>query len=66
MALDRQREVDDLCKKAQNILLHEMTEVEQTFVSGLTFDNQAALPPDKLSRLRELVWKKGAQPRAGS
>jgi transaldolase len=59
MALDRQSEVDDLYKKAQNILLHEMTEAEQTFVSELAFDDHATLPPDKLSRLRELVEKKG-------
>lgn len=52
---DRQSEVDALYKKAQNILLHEMTEDEQSLVAGLAFDNHATLPDDKFYRLRELV-----------
>jgi hypothetical protein len=62
MALERKSEFDDLYKQAQNILLHEMTEDERRFVAELAFDNHAALPPDKLSRLRELVRKKGNKP----
>lgn len=60
MTLDRQREVDDLYKKAQNILLHEMTPEEQAFIAQLAFDNHAALPDDKFSRLKELVKTKGS------
>ncbi len=62
MTLERQSEFGDLYKQAQNILLHEMTEDEQRFVAELAFDNHAALPSDKLSRLRELVRKKGNNP----
>jgi hypothetical protein len=58
MVPDRQSEVDDLYKQAQNILLHEMTEDEQRFVAELAFANHATLPMDKLSRLRELVRRK--------
>jgi hypothetical protein len=59
MALDRQREVDDLCKQARNILLHELTEDEQRFVAELGFANRASLSPDTLSRLKELVRNNG-------
>jgi hypothetical protein len=59
MAADRQHEVDELYKKAQRILLHEMTADERSFVAELAFDNHAALPDDKFSRLKELVRKKG-------
>jgi hypothetical protein len=38
MALDKQSEVEMLYQKAQNILLHEMTEDEQAFVAGLAFE----------------------------
>ncbi len=62
MAPDQQREADDLYKQAQNILLHEMTESEQAFVNELGWDNRATLPADKLSRLKELVRKKGNKP----
>jgi phosphate uptake regulator len=58
MAPDRQNEVDALYKKAQNILLHEMTEDEQSFVAGLAFDNHATLSDEKLYRLKELVGRK--------
>jgi hypothetical protein len=64
MAPDRQSEVDDLFKQARNILMHEMTEDEQRFVAELGFANHATLPPDKLSRLRELVRNKGQKQRA--
>ncbi len=59
MASDRQSEVDDLYKQARNILMHEMTEEEQRFVAELGFDDHATLPPDKFSRLKELVRSKG-------
>jgi len=59
MVPDRQREVDDLYKKAQRILLHELTLDEQEFVAELAFDNHATLPDDKFSRLKELVRTKG-------
>jgi hypothetical protein len=62
MAVDRQREVDALYKKAQNILLHELTQDEQSFVAELAFDNHAALSDDKLYRLKELVRTKGHRP----
>jgi phosphate uptake regulator len=55
MAHDRQSEVDDLYIQAQRILMHDMTEDKQRFVAELGFENHAALPPNKLSRLRELV-----------
>lgn len=58
MAPDRQSEVDALYKKAQNILLHEMTEDERSLVAGLAFDNHATLSDDKLNRLKELVRTK--------
>jgi hypothetical protein len=64
MAPDRQSEVDDLYKQAQNILLHELTEEEQSFVNDLGWDNHAILPEAKLSRLRELVRRKGPKPNA--
>jgi hypothetical protein len=64
MALDRQSEVEALYKEAQNILLHEMTESEQLFVNELGWDNRATLPPDKVSRLKELVSRKGNKPSA--
>jgi hypothetical protein len=57
MELNRKSEADDLYKKAQNILLHEMTEDEQKFVAELGFENRATMSPDMLSRLRELVRK---------
>jgi hypothetical protein len=59
MVPDRQREVDDLYKKAQRILLHELTQDEQLFVAELAFDNHATLPDEKFSQLKELVRKKG-------
>ncbi len=62
MPLDRQSEVEALYKQAQNILLHDMTESEQLFVNELGWDNRATLPADRLSRLRELVRKKGNKP----
>ena len=62
MAPDRQREVDALYKKAQNILLHELTQDERSFVAELAFDNHASLPDDKLYRLKELVRTKGPRP----
>lgn len=65
MAGDRKNEVDDLYKQAQNILLHEMTEDEQVFVNELGWENHAALPEAKLSRLRELVRRKCPKPSAG-
>jgi hypothetical protein len=61
MAPDQQREVDDLYRKAQKILLHEMTEDEQSLVAQLAIENHATLSEDKLSRLRELVRKKGGK-----
>ena len=64
MAPDQQREVDDLYKQVQNILLHEMTQDEQRFVNELGWDNRATLPEEKLSQLRELVRKKGNKPSA--
>ena len=64
MAPDRQSEVDDLYKQAQSILLHELTEEEQSFVNDLGWDNHATLPEAKLSRLRELVRRKGPKPNA--
>lgn len=62
MAPDRQREVDALYKKAQNILLHELTSDERAFVAELAFDNHASLTDDKLNRLKELVRTKGSRP----
>lgn len=61
MAPDRKTEVDGLYKQAQNILLHEMTEDEQRFVNELGWDDHATLPPEKISRLKELVRKKGGK-----
>jgi len=62
MAPDRQSEVDALYKKAQNILLHEMTDEEQSLVAGLAFDNHATLSDEKLNRLKELVKTKSHGP----
>ena len=59
MAPDRHSEVDDLCEQARNILMHEMTVDEQRFVAELGYADHATLPPDKLSRLKELVRDKG-------
>lgn len=59
VAPDRQSEVKALYKQAQKILLHEMTEEEQSFVAELGWDDLATLPEEKLSRLRELVRMKG-------
>jgi hypothetical protein len=56
---DRQSEVNALYKKAQNILLHEMTQEEQAFVAGLAFENRASLPDDKFHKLKELVRTHG-------
>lgn len=64
MATDRQSEVEALYKQAQKILLHEMTEDERLFVAELGWDDHATLPPDKVSRLRELVKRKGNKPSA--
>jgi hypothetical protein len=64
MAPDQQREVDDLYEQARNILMHEMTQDEQRFVNELGWDNRATLPEEKLSRLKELVRKKGNKPSA--
>jgi hypothetical protein len=61
MEPDRQREVDQLYKKAQKILLHELTEDEHQLVSSLAFENHATLPDAKLSRLKDLVKKKGTR-----
>ena len=58
MEPDRHCEVDDLYRQAQNIFMHEMTEDEQRFVSELGFESPAALPPDKVSLLKELVRNK--------
>lgn len=63
---DHQREVDRLYKKAQRILLHELTPEEQAFVAQLAFDSHAALPEEKFQRLQELVKKKGHLQSAGS
>jgi hypothetical protein len=63
MAPDRQSEVKALYKQAKKILLHEMTEEEQLFVAELGWDDHATLP-EELSRLRELVRKKGNKPSA--
>jgi len=62
MAADRQMEVDALYKQAQHILLHEMTEEERALVEELGWENHANLTDDRLSRLRELVQKKGNRP----
>jgi hypothetical protein len=64
MAPDRRSEVEALYKQAQKILLHEMTEDEQLFVAELGWDDHATLPEAKLSRLRELVRRKGNKPSA--
>jgi hypothetical protein len=63
LATDRKSEVEALYKQAQKILLHEMTEDERLFVTQLGWDDRATLPEDKLSRLRELVRRKGSKPR---
>ncbi len=59
MSNERQHEVDVLYKKAQRILMHELTQDEQAMVTQLAFENHATLSDDKLTRLRELVKKKG-------
>jgi hypothetical protein len=64
MAPGRQHDVDELYKKAQNILLHEMTPDEQSLVAQLAFDDHATLSEDKLTRLKELVRIKGHKPSA--
>jgi hypothetical protein len=66
MEPDRQREVDALYKQAQKILLHELTEDEHQLVSSLAFENHATLPDAKLSRLKELIKKKGTRQSASS
>ena len=58
MPQDDQREVEELYKKAQNILMHELTEDEQAFIAQLAFDNHATLPESKLRRLKDLVKRK--------
>jgi hypothetical protein len=62
MAMDRKSEFDNLYKQAQNILLHEMTQEEQSFVAELAWENHAAMSEDRLSRLRQLVKNKGNRP----
>jgi len=62
MAADRQIEVDALYKQAQHILLHEMTEDELALVDELGWDNHSTLSDERLSRLKELVRKKGNRP----
>ncbi len=52
-------EVEDLYRKAQRILLHELTPEERAFVTQLALDNRASLAEDKLVALRDLVRKKG-------
>ncbi len=64
MAPDPRSEVEALYKQAQKILLHEMTEEERLFVAELGWVDHATLPPDKVSRLRELVRRKGNKPSA--
>jgi hypothetical protein len=59
MASNRQTEVYELYKKAQRILLHEMTDSERLFVDELGWADYASLSEDRLSRLRELVRAKG-------
>jgi len=59
VSIDRYSEVKALYKQAQKILLHEMTEDEQLFVAELGWDDLATLSEKKLSRLRELIRKKG-------
>jgi hypothetical protein len=58
MPQDDQREVEELYKKAQNILMHELTEDEQAFIAQLALDNHATLPESKLRRLKDLVKRK--------
>jgi hypothetical protein len=64
MTTDQKSEVEALCKQAQKILLHEMTEDERLFVTQLGWDDHATLPEEKLARLRELVRKKANKPSA--
>ena len=59
MARNNQLEVDALYRKAQRILLHELTPEEQEFVAQLGLDNHAALSEEKFRKLQELVDKKG-------
>ncbi len=59
MSLDRQREVDDLYKQAQKILLHELSEEERSLVTQLAFDSHQTLSDEKLTRLKGLLKKKG-------
>lgn len=66
MPADRQHEVDVLYRKAQRILLHELTEDEQTMILNLSVENHATLSDEKLARLRELVSKKGHKQSANS
>jgi hypothetical protein len=66
MAPDRQQEVDELYKKAQRILLHELTEEEHQLISQLAIETHATLSDAKFSRLKELVKKKGAHQSASS
>ncbi|MDT8066898.1 MAG: hypothetical protein ROO76_01905 [Terriglobia bacterium] len=61
MVLDRQHEFADLYKKAQKILLHKLTEDEHSLVSELAFETHTSVTNEKLSRLRDLVGRKGHQ-----
>ena len=58
MSTARKSEIEALYKQAQKIFLHEMTEDERLFVAQLGWDDHAALPEEKLARLRELVRTK--------
>ena len=61
MVFDRQHEFADLYKKAQRILLHELTEDERLLVSELAFETHTSVSDGMLSRLRVLVGRKGHQ-----
>jgi hypothetical protein len=54
-----QHEVEDLYRKAQRILLHELTPEEHAFVVQLALDNRATLSEEKLRTLKDLVRRKG-------
>lgn len=66
MSADRHQEVDVLYKKAQRILLHELTDDEQAMILNLAVENHATLSDEKLEVLRELVRKKGHKQSANS
>lgn len=59
IALNRQHEFADLYKRAQRILLHELTKDEHSLVSELAFETHTSVSDEMLSRLRELVRRKG-------